>query len=79
LGRGFAKGGARIAGMMTQGQFLEAMGLEARTRVLAGNASGKKQRQIITASERLANSVQMGELFKVMAVTGGLENPPYPF
>ncbi len=79
LGRGFAKGGARIGGMMTQGQFLEAMGLEARTKVLAGNASGEKQRQIITASERLANSVQMGELFKVMAVTGGLENPPYPF
>ena len=79
LGRGFAKGRARIAGLMTQGQFLEAMGLEARTRVLAANASGEKQREIITASERLANSVQMGELFKVMAVTGGLESPPYPF
>jgi NADH dehydrogenase [ubiquinone] 1 alpha subcomplex assembly factor 7 len=79
LGRGFAKGGARIAGLMTQGQFLQAMGLEARTRVLAGNAKGEKQRQIITASERLANSIQMGELFKVMAVTGGLESPPYPF
>ena len=79
LGRGFVKGGARIAGLMTQGQFLQAMGLEARTRVLAGNLSGEKQREIITASERLANPVQMGELFKVMAVTGGLESPPYPF
>jgi NADH dehydrogenase [ubiquinone] 1 alpha subcomplex assembly factor 7 len=79
LGRGFAKGGAAVAGVMTQGQFLEAMGLEARTRVLAGHASGEKQQQIIAASERLANSVQMGELFKVMAVTGGFETPPYPF
>lgn len=79
LGRGFIKGGAQIAGLMSQGQFLEAMGLEARTRVLAGKASGEQQRQIIAASERLANAVQMGELFKVMAVTGGLTKPPYPF
>ncbi len=79
LGRGFVKGGAQIAGLMSQGQFLEAMGLAARTAVLAGNASGEKQRQIIAASERLANAVQMGELFKVMAITGGLDARPYPF
>ncbi len=79
LGRGFLKGGARMGGLMSQGQFLEAMGLAARTRVLAGNANGEKQREIIAASERLANPVQMGELFKVMAVTGRLDAPPYPF
>ena len=79
LGRGFVKGGAKIAGFMTQGQFLQAMGLEARTRMLAGKASGAEQRNIITASERLALPSQMGELFKVMAVTGGLPETPYPF
>ena len=79
MGRGFAKGGARIAGLMTQGQFLQAMGLDTRTRVLAGTTSGEKQREIIAASERLANPVQMGDLFKVMAVTGGMKTPPYPF
>jgi NADH dehydrogenase [ubiquinone] 1 alpha subcomplex assembly factor 7 len=79
LGRGFVKGGAKIAGAMTQGQFLEAMGLEARTRVLASNSEGAKRRDIITASERLAKPGEMGDLFKVMAVTGGLQARPYPF
>jgi NADH dehydrogenase [ubiquinone] 1 alpha subcomplex assembly factor 7 len=79
LGRGFVKGGAKIAGAMTQGQFLNAMGLEARTRVLAAQTTAEKQRQIITASERLANVAEMGDLFKVMAVTGGIDVPPYPF
>jgi NADH dehydrogenase [ubiquinone] 1 alpha subcomplex assembly factor 7 len=79
LGRGFASGGAKIAGAMTQGQFLQAMGLEARTRVLATRAVGEKQREIIAASERLAKPTEMGDLFKVMAVTGGLKVSPYPF
>jgi NADH dehydrogenase [ubiquinone] 1 alpha subcomplex assembly factor 7 len=79
LGRGFVRGGAKIAGAMTQGQFLNAMGLEARTRVLAAQTTAEKQQQIITASERLANVTEMGDLFKVMAVTGGLDVPPYPF
>jgi NADH dehydrogenase [ubiquinone] 1 alpha subcomplex assembly factor 7 len=79
LGRGFVQGGAKIAGAMTQGQFLQAMGLEARTHVLANNSSGEKRRDIIAASQRLANAAEMGELFKVMAVTGGLDASPYPF
>lgn len=79
LGRGFLKGGAKIAGAMSQGQFLQSLGLEARTRVLASHSDGEKQRNIITASERLAKPGEMGDLFKVMAVTGGLDAPPYPF
>jgi NADH dehydrogenase [ubiquinone] 1 alpha subcomplex assembly factor 7 len=79
LGRGFIKGGSKVAGAMTQGQFLLDMGLEARTKVLAANKTAEKQRDIITASERLANQGQMGELFKVMAVTGGTHVSPYPF
>jgi NADH dehydrogenase [ubiquinone] 1 alpha subcomplex assembly factor 7 len=79
LGRGFLKGGAKIAGVMTQGQFLQAMGLEARTKVLASRSEGEKQREIIRASERLANVAEMGDLFKVMAITGGLQAQPYPF
>jgi NADH dehydrogenase [ubiquinone] 1 alpha subcomplex assembly factor 7 len=79
LGRGFIKGGAKIAGAMTQGQFLQAMGLEARTKVLASSSVGEKRQNIIAASQRLANAADMGELFKVMAVTGGLDAAPYPF
>ncbi len=79
MGTGFSRGGASVAGVMTQGEFLQAMGLEARTQVLAHHSSGEKRRDIIAASERLANPAQMGELLKVMAVTGGLSEPPYPF
>jgi NADH dehydrogenase [ubiquinone] 1 alpha subcomplex assembly factor 7 len=79
LGRGFVRGGAHIAGLMTQGQFLQAMGLDARTQSLAAGKPEEKRRDIVSASERLANPAQMGELFKVMAVTGGLKTPPYPF
>jgi NADH dehydrogenase [ubiquinone] 1 alpha subcomplex assembly factor 7 len=79
LARGFVKGGAKIAGVMTQGQFLQAMGLEARTKMLADASAGEKRQEIIGASERLANHAEMGELFKVMAVTGGLDVPLYPF
>lgn len=79
LGRGFVRGGAKLAGTMTQGQFLLSMGLEARTKVLAASSANEKQRDIIAASERLAKSSEMGDLFKVMAVTGGLDALPYPF
>jgi NADH dehydrogenase [ubiquinone] 1 alpha subcomplex assembly factor 7 len=79
LGRAFAQGGAAVAGVMTQGQFLSAMGLDARTKVLASATAGAQRQDIVAASARLANATEMGELFKVMAVTGGLAEPPYPF
>jgi NADH dehydrogenase [ubiquinone] 1 alpha subcomplex assembly factor 7 len=79
LGRGFIKGGAKVAGAMTQGQFLLNMGLEARTKVLAASHPNDKQREIVAASERLAKTAEMGDLFKVMAITGGIDAPPYPF
>jgi NADH dehydrogenase [ubiquinone] 1 alpha subcomplex assembly factor 7 len=79
LARGFQRGGAKIVGAMTQGQFLQSMGLEARTQVLAGVAQQDQQQNVISASERLAMPSEMGELFKVMAVTGKLDASPYPF
>jgi NADH dehydrogenase [ubiquinone] 1 alpha subcomplex assembly factor 7 len=79
LGRAFVKGGAKVRGIMTQGEFLQAMGLEARTKVLASKVAGEQRTQLVAASERLANPAQMGDLFKVMAVTGGDVPSPYPF
>jgi len=79
LGKAFSKGGAKIAGALSQGEFLNAMGLEQRTRVLTSRTDGEQQRNLVAASERLANPAQMGDLFKVMAVTAGLQGPPYPF
>jgi NADH dehydrogenase [ubiquinone] 1 alpha subcomplex assembly factor 7 len=79
LGRACVQGGARVAGLMTQGDFLTAMGLEARTEVLSRTISGEARTQFLAASERLAHPGQMGHLFKVMAVTSAGLEPPYPF
>jgi NADH dehydrogenase [ubiquinone] 1 alpha subcomplex assembly factor 7 len=79
LGRAFAEGGARPVGLMPQGDFLNAMGLEARTQVLSRTIDGEARGNLIAATERLAHPAQMGHLFKVMAVTSAGLAPPYPF
>ncbi|MFO1033730.1 MAG: SAM-dependent methyltransferase [Hyphomicrobiales bacterium] len=79
LGRSFVRGGARVAGVMTQGAFLNAMGLEARTQRLAQTVEGNAREALVTGSLRLAGADQMGEMFKVMAVTAPGLPQPYPF
>ncbi len=79
LGRAFAEGGARPVGLMPQGDFLNAMGLEARTEVLSRTIEGAARTELVAATERLAHPAQMGHLFKVMAVTSAGLPPPYPF
>ena len=79
LGRAFVQGGLRIAGLQTQGAFLQDMGLQQRTEVLVRSASNEKRADLIAASTRLAHPEQMGHLFKVMAVTGPGIPAPYPF
>jgi NADH dehydrogenase [ubiquinone] 1 alpha subcomplex assembly factor 7 len=79
LGNAFVQGGAKVLGIMTQGAFLEAMGLEARTEMLARNVSGHAKQNLMLASEKLAHHDKMGQLFKVMAVAGTAATPLYPF
>jgi NADH dehydrogenase [ubiquinone] 1 alpha subcomplex assembly factor 7 len=79
LARGFVRGGATIAGLMPQGDFLNAMGLVERTQALSHNISDEPRRQLLSATERLAHPREMGQLFRVMAVTGGGIPTPYPF
>ncbi|MBL8790631.1 MAG: SAM-dependent methyltransferase [Rhizobiales bacterium] len=79
LGRACLVENAVVAGLMTQGDFLNAMGLEARTEVLARSVTGDTRTQLVAASERLAHHDQMGHLFKVMAVTSAGLALPYPF
>ena len=79
LGRAFAEGGTRPVGIMPQGDLLNAMGLEARTQVLARTIEGNVRSQLLAATERLAHPAQMGHLFQVMAVTSAGLPPPYPF
>ncbi len=79
LAKGFAAGGAKPVGLMTQGDFLGAMGLEQRTAMLTNTVKGEAKQNLVAASERLAHPAGMGHLFKVMAVTGAGMLAPYPF
>jgi SAM-dependent MidA family methyltransferase len=64
------KGGAKALPAMTQGSFLLQAGLLERAGSLGTGKSHQEQEAIRDAVERLAAPDQMGELFKVLAVTG---------
>ncbi len=79
LAKGFIAGGAELLPMLTQGQFLNAMGLEMRTSKLSAKLDGQAKLDFVAASARIAESAQMGNLFKVMAVAHSNRQPIYPF
>ena len=58
--------GAQVSGPLTQGKFLERLGISARAAILKKNAL--LPADIDTAHERLTSPAAMGTLFKVMAV-----------
>jgi SAM-dependent MidA family methyltransferase len=65
--------GARVHGPMTQGAFLDALGIRARAAALARNAAPDARTGIEAALDRLTGTGegQMGDLFKVL----GLSHP----
>jgi NADH dehydrogenase [ubiquinone] 1 alpha subcomplex assembly factor 7 len=71
LGAAFRQNGAKVHGPVTQGAFLKSLGIELRASRLGHEAR--------LAAERLADEGQMGNLFKVMAVTSSALPAPYPF
>ena len=79
LAKAFISGGAELLPMLTQGQFLKAMGLDMRTEKLAAKLEGQALEDFKAASNRLADAAQMGNLFKVMAVAQKVRQPIYPF
>ncbi|HYN45226.1 MAG TPA: SAM-dependent methyltransferase [Allosphingosinicella sp.] len=60
--------GARVFGPVTQGDWLDAMGLPVRAAALA-KAAPERTGEIAEARARLAAPERMGRLFKVMALT----------
>jgi NADH dehydrogenase [ubiquinone] 1 alpha subcomplex assembly factor 7 len=58
--------GARVLGPVSQGDFLEALGIAARAVSLA--KAGGKAEEISSAYHRLVDADKMGMLFKVMAL-----------
>ena len=74
-----ADAGAAVHGPVTQGAFLERLGLSLRTRALVANATPKQGLDLIQASRRLSDSRQMGTLFKVLGVTQPCLQAPVGF
>ncbi len=79
LGRAFSAGGACVYDILTQGEFLTAMGVGMRAQALLRSLSGKERDDFTAGVNRLADDLQMGQLFKVMAVTCADQPAPYPF
>jgi NADH dehydrogenase [ubiquinone] 1 alpha subcomplex assembly factor 7 len=61
--------GAFVAGPVEQGTWLERLGIQARSRILA-NASPARAAEIEEARARLCRPDRMGSLFKVLAIHG---------
>ena len=60
--------GLRVSGPVGQGDFLRAMGIEARAQALARNAPDKAA-DVQAALRRLTDPQEMGELFRVLAIS----------
>lgn len=73
-----ARGGAVAFGPLTQGEFLLRLGLLERAGALGAGKSFQEQEAIRDAVERLAAPQQMGDLFKVLAISGS-GSPLVPF
>jgi NADH dehydrogenase [ubiquinone] 1 alpha subcomplex assembly factor 7 len=68
--------GASAFGPVNQGDFLLALGIEARAEALAKNATAAQQGDIAAAVHRLVDAGAMGALFKVIAI--GPADAPAP-
>ncbi len=79
LGRAAAQSGARVHGPVTQGAFLRALGIEARTAALKAKATADKAEAIETGARRLIDEAEMGKLFKVLALCAPGLPPPDGF
>lgn len=65
------------ANLTTQGQFLAAMGIDARAEALARGKDAETAKAVHSAHRRLTDEAEMGTLFKAMAITrAGAETPP---
>ncbi len=67
-----------IHGPLSQREFLLDLGLKERCERLVQNANAATKETIAAGARRLVDPAQMGELFKVMALTStGITPPPF--
>jgi NADH dehydrogenase [ubiquinone] 1 alpha subcomplex assembly factor 7 len=79
LAKALAQGGASVTPLLSQRDFLLAMGIEARFAALAAKADPATRGVLARAKSRLADQQQMGNLFKVLAAVSPSLPLPYPF
>ncbi len=71
--------GAKAYGPVTQGEFLTRMGLREREEMLRKRADARARIRLSKGAQRLVAGNQMGQLFKVLAVTHPDMPKPAPF
>ncbi len=79
IARSAAEAGAGTFGPVNQGDFLCALGVEARAAALARNATEAQRADIEAALRRLIDPGKMGTLFKALAITRVDAPPPAGF
>lgn len=67
LGRAAREAGAEVTPVVTQGDWLNSLGIGARAAAIA-TANPERIAELETAVDRLCHEEQMGQLFKVMAI-----------
>ena len=77
MGKAVENAGARLIGPVTQGDFLQAIGIFQRSEMLAKTAGTETRRSLFAAVDRLVSNQQMGSAFKVaLLVPSGTGTPP---
>jgi SAM-dependent MidA family methyltransferase len=71
--------GCKTCGAITQSQFLAGMGLAERVDMLTKRGDTRQKMRVKQAAQRLVAGNQMGQLFKVLAVTSADVAEPAPF
>ncbi len=79
LAEAAAAAGARAAGPLPQGRFLEGLGIVQRAEALARGATPDQARGMAAALRRLTDPAEMGEAFKVLAIGHPELGPPAGF
>ena len=78
LSRMAVASGLAAWGPLPQGEFLLALGLEARLERLISSARAEQAASLVLGARRLTDPYQMGELFKAVALaSAGLQPPPF--
>lgn len=71
LAKAFGEGGGSPVGLITQGDFLRALGIETRAAILTEKMDDIEKMSLENDLNRLIGDDQMGKIFKVLAVTSG--------